>query len=601
MTTDQSSRIIEITCDLAPGFEPASISVDPGCLVQDIVRRIEGKWTEGHDHTSEGIAWQGESSGAEWTLRECRLVEEGRWWTEAEIEQFSDRESVLWGSSSLTALLLPSDTLPLTSIYHLIPPRIPIIIARVELPTTTSSISLSLRIPVTASTTVLDILETLKSDLGLPTSTSDLIGNRFRGEKSRARSRSHVSSIFSGTGSETSRGQGDDIKWKVLKMPGKSRLQMEQYILSIDDGKADEVLMVEMDEGWLLEKVEPSTQTSTTEIEEEESNTLKASTSGQNVASPKPTGSLSPPASFQGGTSSSNRLSGLFHGWLDANQHPAPPPSPQLSIVSGQGAARTPLNLNDLTGALKGDAKPILASHLRHTHSRPSSISGPLKSPTGITSPILNPMELVQSPTTMSVIDEEEWEGFLDDLNLRGAKRDAMADLPADRKAYLLAQSKTLQTTPPKSVAGVGGVLSPDSTITTPPEPTSPKAASFISLSAGTSLGLTRLLPQLTGTSTDSTRSPNPAKHGWTKRLSLASLGSWTGVSVPSESDLLGLPAEEEDGQITPRAETASLFERDYTPMEKQSTGGLWGWWAGSANKPEEGSPGHFVEGLKDS
>lgn len=33
-------------------------------------------------------------------------------------------------------------------------------------------------------------------------------------------------------------------------------------------------------------------------------------------------------------------------------------------------------------------------------------------------------------------------------------------------------------------------------------------------------------------------------------------------------------------------------------PLEKQVTGGLWGWWTG-ANKPEEGSAEAYVEGLR--
>ena len=33
-------------------------------------------------------------------------------------------------------------------------------------------------------------------------------------------------------------------------------------------------------------------------------------------------------------------------------------------------------------------------------------------------------------------------------------------------------------------------------------------------------------------------------------------------------------------------------------PLEKQATGGLWGWWTG-ANKPEEGSAEAYIEGLR--
>lgn len=86
----------------------------------------------------------------------------------------------------------------------------------------------------------------------------------------------------------------------------------------------------------------------------------------------------------------------------------------------------------------------------------------------------------------------------------------------------------------------------------------------------------------------------------------MASLGSWTGVSTSTDPDHLGVAKEEEDGETTPRAEVASTpgmsvkSYADIKPMERQYTGGLWGWWTGS-NKAEEGSPAHFVEGLRDA
>jgi hypothetical protein len=69
------------------------------------------------------------------------------------------------------------------------------------------------------------------------------------------------------------------------------------------------------------------------------------------------------------------------------------------------------------------------------------------------------------------------------------------------------------------------------------------------------------------------------------------------------DGDLLGVP-KDEDGETTPKAEVASLSgvseksSGEAKAIERQYTGGLWGWWTGGG-KPEEGSPGHFVEGLK--
>ena len=184
-------------------------------------------------------------------------------------------------------------------------------------------------------------------------------------------------------------------------------------------------------------------------------------------------------------------------------------------------------------------------------------------------------------------------------MNLHGTKRDAMANLSPERKAYLIAQSRQTPSRP-----ATVRQSTPVETSPSPSDHSSPKPASFISLSAGTSLGLTRLLPQLTGSNgstPDTTRSPNPSRQNWTKRLSIASLGSWTGVGT--ESDLLGIPKDDlQDGEITPKAEISSLRESTYggRSIERQYTGGLWGWWSG-ASKPEEGSPAHFIEALRSS
>jgi len=172
--------------------------------------------------------------------------------------------------------------------------------------------------------------------------------------------------------------------------------------------------VMEMDESWLLEKVgqgAPSSPDEPAGTEDQSGDTLKASSSGPGPAGSLPVDTTSPVPSFHGATSSSTRLSGLFHGWLDSNQHPAPPPSPQLSIVSGQAAVRTPLHDLALHSALKGEeAKPML-THLRHA--RPSSMSSPITGPPGLKSPLVKSSDLIHSPTAMEVIDEEEWEGFL--------------------------------------------------------------------------------------------------------------------------------------------------------------------------------------------
>ena len=508
-----------------------------------------------------------------------------------------------------TALL--DTTSPITSCtsFDLIPPRTPLLSVQVALPTTTSTLPIHLRIPLSPSTTVIDVLNTLRAELGLPTSTSDLVGNRSRGDKSRSRARSNASSISSGSGSNAGRDPSHDIQWKVAFRSSGRSLSLEETVMESLQTEEEGAIVVEMDESWLMEKVKPHQSTSppTNDSEEEESDTLKASNSaGAIISFPPPADNNTSVPSFHGGTSSSTRLSGLFHGWLDSIQHPVPPPSPQLSVASGHVNVRSSLNGLGLQDALKGEGppRPLLTTT---RHRRPASISGPMASPSIVPTPTLRSDDSTTS-TTVEVIDEEEWEGFLvsshmtsvfradgqDELNLHGEKRKTMANLSLDRKAYLLAQNRI------NSIS--------NSPLDSPPtpDPKTPQPATFLSLSAGTSLGLTRLLPQLTGSSTDSTRSPSPAKHGWTKRISIASLGSWAGVTPSTDPDHLSVTREEEDGEITPKAEVISvsgLSDKNYgdvKPMERQYTGGLWGWWTGSS-KPEEGSPAHFADGLRES
>jgi hypothetical protein len=162
-----------------------------------------------------------------------------------------------------------------------------------------------------------------------------------------------------------------------------------------------------------------------------------------------------------------------------------------------------------------------------------------------------------------------------------------MASLPPSRKAYLLSQSRAsrLKSTPSNQS----------------PAPPSSRPLSFISLSTGTSAGIARLLPQMTGSSTGSASpsvaSRQSAADGWSKRLSIASFGSWTGFTAAPASK-----AGDEE-VITPRAESGVLQRGlgEAPPLERQTTGGLWGWWTGTNYKPEEGSAEAFIEGLRDT
>jgi hypothetical protein len=100
------------------------------------------------------------------------------------------------------------------------------------------------------------------------------------------------------------------------------------------------LIHVSIDEEWLYE-LTPGHSTSTPvpglsdtnkseEREQDKEDTLKAASPrrrtpilAKEMASPQSPGQA--------------RLSGLFHAWVDTNQHPAPPPTPQLTLVGGEG------------------------------------------------------------------------------------------------------------------------------------------------------------------------------------------------------------------------------------------------------------------------
>jgi hypothetical protein len=122
-----------------------------------------------------------------------------------------------------------------------------------------------------------------------------------------------------------------------------------------------------------------------------------------------------------------------------------------------------------------------------------------------------------------------------------------------------------------------------------PPMVTSPI---FTSLSA--SAGLARLIPQMTGTSVASS-SATASKHtgGWGKKLSIASLGSWV-VGGGSQETAVDQPSYT---VRSPTRSVSSLSEVSEVPLEKQVTGGLWGWWAGEAG--DDGSPQALLKPIR--
>lgn len=233
-----------------------------------------------------------------------------------------------------------------------------------------------------------DVIDQLTEELGLPSSTADLLRSPTRNTPGRNRAKSHVSSVFSG-GTENSEGIGDELVWRVVARweGGQIQLQLNDNVMEKLGGMRGGVMMIEMDEEWIMEK-RPDTQSSTPQSIQKPvvdlnsdsadgDDTLKASTSASSIevsAREHVAQSANILSAFDTGTASSTRLSGLFHGWLDSNQHPAPPPSPQLSVVSEHAAVRAPVHTHDFGSPVA--FPPVLG---RKPHSRKPSVSSPLR------------------------------------------------------------------------------------------------------------------------------------------------------------------------------------------------------------------------------
>jgi hypothetical protein len=110
--------------------------------------------------------------------------------------------------------------------------------------------------------------------------------------------------------------------------------------------KGEGVIHVSIDEEWLFELTpshskspsisgpdDASEKEGNQEDKEDKEDTLKA-------ASPRPRTAIlakaqDPPTPQRPAQA---RLSGLFHAWVDTNQHPAPPSTPQLTLVGGEAS-----------------------------------------------------------------------------------------------------------------------------------------------------------------------------------------------------------------------------------------------------------------------
>jgi diaphanous 1 len=162
---------------------------------------------------------------------------------------------------------------------------------------------------------------------------------------------------------------------------------------------------------------------------------------------------------------------------------------------------------------------------------------------------------------------------------LKELQRQAMHQLPADRKSYLLGQHKQSRVAFSK----------PHSHVTQPSH-----SATYGPSSAGNLLP--RLVPQLTGDS------------GLMKRLSMPGWGaaSATSSTPPPSSNRNG--ERPDPSWMSGQAQNAKAMEESQ-PLQPQTTGGLWSsWWVSSGgekstqskDQPKEGkTPKWYVDSIK--
>jgi hypothetical protein len=135
------------------------------------------------------------------------------------------------------------------------------------------------------------------------------------------------------------------IRWAVRLGANGEKLDLNRRVVEVFNGEG--VIRVSIDEEWLYELTpshskspsisgpdDTSEKEGNQEDKEDKEDTLKA-------ASPRPRTAIlakaqDPPTPQ---SPAQARLSGLFHAWVDTNQHPAPPSTPQLTLVGGEATS----------------------------------------------------------------------------------------------------------------------------------------------------------------------------------------------------------------------------------------------------------------------
>jgi diaphanous 1 len=285
--------------------------------------------------------------------------------------------------------------------------------------------------------------------------------------------------------------------------------------------------------------------------EDEDEGTAKAVTKYPPSAADRSTSSPTPTLSSD---SSKNRLSSMFDSWL----HSPSTASPSIPA--------TPSSREDRRKSVSGPVLVESGGSLRLKSVQNVGL--------GLDGSESNTDE--ENCQSDSDIDPVDFENMMNELGLKGPQRQAMHQLPIDRKKYLLRQNRGLRSAggnrPPVASPGPSTRSSP----VTSSQTYGPATAGQL---------LPRLVPQLTGDSI-------------MKRFSISAWGSGTSqppTPAPAMKESVG-DAEGASAQIVP-----------------QTTGGLWSsWWASSGGakdaqdksvaergKSKGDSPEWYVDGIR--
>lgn len=122
-------------------------------------------------------------------------------------------------------------------------------------------------VPLGPKVTFSNLLDGLRSDLGLPTTTSDVLKSwSRRGSRARPYSRFSNSSVNT---TETDPAQSrHEVRWTLtlLQREKRTRVEIEDKVLEVIKGMAEAVLHVELDDTWLIEKPNVAHQTPIVDI-----------------------------------------------------------------------------------------------------------------------------------------------------------------------------------------------------------------------------------------------------------------------------------------------------------------------------------------------